>query len=193
MRDYFSPKLKSLGFTLPDWCIPPSEELVSNFEKQFGLVLPVDYRAFLVLHGGVIGTARCRFQEPTPCGFETCIDSFYGFTSPDRRDNVTDSTQLISGAPDIVDIGGNLIGSMFWLRCTGRDEGNVYMHDHEGRFGWTDEMFHESFPNLSPVVQHYLDLRREGKLPQKRKGYEHVYRLARNFGEFVDHLEPGVD
>ena len=85
------------------------------------------------------------------------------------------------------------MGAMFWLKCTGRDSGNVYMHDHEGRYAWPDEMFHEWFPNLHPTIKDYLALRKRGELPTKPKGYEHVYRLARSFGEFIECLEKAED
>jgi hypothetical protein len=185
----FASKLTTLGFELPEWCNPPSEQLVREYEKRFDLTLPTDYREFLVYHGGVVGTANCDFQEPTPCGTGTCINSFYGFTRADRHDNVVHATELIDGAPDVVAIGDNLMGAMFWLKCSGRDSGNVYMHDHEGRSAWPDKMFSEMFPNLHSTIKEYLDLRKRGKLPNKAKGYEHVFRLAKSFSEFVDGLE----
>jgi hypothetical protein len=81
------------------------------------------------------------------------------------------------------------MGDMFWLKCSGPDRGHVYLHDKEGRSAWPDEMFRQSFPNLSPKIEHYLALRKEGKMPKKPKGYDHVYRLARSFTEFVECLE----
>ena len=126
----FASKLNTLGFELPEWCLLPSEMLVREYEKRFELTLPSDYREFLIHHGGVIGNANCAFQEPTPCGTGTCIDSFYGFTWR------IDMTMLLRRRNslkmlDAVAIGDNLIGAMFWLKCSGKDSGNVYMHDHE--------------------------------------------------------------
>jgi hypothetical protein len=164
--------------------------LVREYEARFALLLPSDYRAFLVHHGGVVGSATCAFQEPTPCGDATCVDGFYGFTTGARWDNVAHATELIEGAPDVVAIGDNLLGAMVWLKCTGRDAGHVYMHDGEGRSAWPDEFFCERYPNLAPEIQHYLELRKQCKLPTKPKGYEHVYRLAKSFGEFIDALQP---
>jgi hypothetical protein len=189
MESRFASKLTTLGFELPEWCVPPSENLVREYEKRFELTLPPDYREFLVHHGGVVGTANCAFQEPTPCGTGTCIDSFYGFTRADRHDNVNQATELIEGAPDVVAIGDNLMGAMFWLKCSGRDNGNIYMHDHECRSAWPDKMFSEMFGNLHPTIKEYLDLRRQGKLAEKPKGYDHVYRLAKSFSEFFEGLE----
>jgi hypothetical protein len=63
MPSQFASTLASLGFELPEWCLPPSEPLVRGYEAQFALTLPADYREFLVHHGGVIGSASCAFQE----------------------------------------------------------------------------------------------------------------------------------
>lgn len=81
------------------------------------------------------------------------------------------------------------MGAMFWLKCRGPDTGHVYLHDHEGRSAWPDKTFRESFPNLHPEIQQYLALRKQGELPEKPKGYEHAYRLATTFSEFVECLE----
>jgi SMI1/KNR4 family protein SUKH-1 len=185
----FASKLSSLGFSLPEWCKSPSERLVRKYESRFALTLPLDYREFLAHHGGVVGSATCAFQEPTPFGNATCVDGFYGFARGDRDDDVGRATELIDSAPDVVAIGDNLLGAMFWLKCSGRDCGHVYMHDPEGRFAWPDEMFYERFANLGPTIKDYLGIRKRGELPKKPRGYEHVYRLATSFGEFVERLE----
>ena len=58
---------------------------------------------------------------------------------------------------------------MFWLKCSGRDCGHVYMHDHKGRFGWRDELFYRQFANLGPPIKDYLGMRKRGELPQSPK------------------------
>ncbi len=89
----------------------------------------------------------------------------------------------------MVAIGDNLMGAMFWLKCSGKDNGSVFMHDHEGRAAWPDKMFYEMFDKLDPTIKDYIELRRRGQLPKKPKGYDHVYRLANTFSEFVDGLK----
>lgn len=189
MPSQFTSKLASLGFELPEWCVPPSEPLVREYEARFALTLPADYREFLVHHGGVTGLARCTFLEPTPCGTDSLIDRFYGFTGSDRDDNVGEVTELIEGAPDVVALGDNQGGGMFWLKCSGGDCGHVYLHDHEQRASWPDERFYERFSNLSDSIRDYLALRQRGELPKKPRGYDHVYRLATTFGAFIERLK----
>jgi hypothetical protein len=182
----FAVKLASLGFKLPWWCKAPSELLVREYEERFGLTLPDDYREFLVHHGGVVGCAVCAYQEPTPGGHATCLEAFYGFGWGKRH--VARATELLDCAPEVVAVGENLVG-MFWLKCSGWDRGHVYIDDTLGRCAWPDEMFYERCPNLSPTIKDYLEMRKRGELPKKRPGYEHVYRLATSFEEFVERLE----
>jgi hypothetical protein len=81
---------------------------------------------------------------------------------------------------------------MVWLKCTGSDAGYVYFYDGDGRSAWPDQLFVEMFPGLAPEIREYLELRRSGRLPEKRKGYEHVYRLATSFAEFIEALQPAI-
>jgi hypothetical protein len=97
---------------------------------------------------------------------------------------------LIDGYPDVIAIGDNLGGEKFWLKCTGEDAGHVYIFDNQFRSAWTDERFFQMFPNLHPDIRKYLELRRQGKLPKKAQGYEHIYRVATSFSEFISRLEP---
>jgi hypothetical protein len=190
MSDPFGAKLKALEYELPDWCIPPSEELVADYERQFELKLPEDYRSFLAKYGGAGGTSICPFQEPTPVGDAAWIEDFYGFMPPEREGmDVRWATELIEGAPAVVAI-AHAGGGMIWLKCTGCDAGHVYFDDGDGRSAWSDEMFFERFPGLADEIKEYLAMRKSGRLPQKPQGYDHVYCLATSFTEFIDALRP---
>jgi hypothetical protein len=79
MTDPFAAKLQALEYELPSWCIPPSVELVADYERQFKLRLPADYRTFLAKYGGAGGISLCKFQEPTPVGRDAFVEGFYGF------------------------------------------------------------------------------------------------------------------
>jgi hypothetical protein len=194
MASLFTSKLSELGYRLPHWCDPPSEALVIEFENRFAVKLPADYRDFLVHHGGVTyGQALCSFQEPTPLGTGTIIEGFYGFAPPERSENISWATELIDGAPSVIAIGDGGMGGMIWLICDGDDAGHIYLHDGQGRSSWDDEMFIRMYPNLHPDIKTYLKLRRQGRLPAKPKGYEHMYCLGSSFTEFFDSLLPVPD
>jgi hypothetical protein len=184
----FADKLGRLGFALPRGHRPASEALVRGFEQRFGLDLPADFRAFLLHHGGAKGLAVCPMLEPTPFGTSACIDAFYGF----EGDEIADKTDLIEGAPEIIALGSEPLGRMFWLVCAEPDRGQVLVRDHYRRSSWSDEDFFK-WPHLAPEIRHYLDLRRQGKLPSKPEGHEDVYLVARSFTEFIDRLEPDKD
>lgn len=185
MTDQFESKLTALGFALPEGHQPPSAELVRQFEFHFDLTLPDDFRSFLSRFGGYGGTAMCPTLEPTPFGDKTVIDIFYGF----ERDEIVSTTELIEGAPDIIALGGEPLGRMFWLYCTEPYAGHVFVHDHYNRSSWSDEEFSQ-WPDLSPEIHRYLDLRRDGQLPPKPEGFEDVYLVAKSFTDFIERLEP---
>jgi SMI1/KNR4 family protein SUKH-1 len=187
---HHSEKLRRAGVEIPKWCIPPSEVLVSEFEREFCVTLPADYRAFLLEHGGCALNASVPFQEPTPVGDSAAVNYFFGFMPADRSSkDVRWNTRLIEGAPDIVAIAGDLMGGMMWLRCTGDATGAVYYHDGEQRSTWPDSTFRARFASLHPSLEAFLALRRNGGLRTKPKGYENVYLIARSFSEFLDALE----
>jgi hypothetical protein len=185
MAETFADKLAALGFALPEGHTPPSEKLVREFERRFSLDLPADFRSFLVRHGGVQGDAVCPVIEPTPFGTSTIITGFYGF----HEDEIGRTTDLIEGAPDIIALGSECLGRMFWLFCAEPYVGHVFVRDHYGRSSWSDEDFFK-WPHLAPEIHHYLELRREGKLPKKPEGFEDVYFVARGFTDFIDCPEP---
>jgi hypothetical protein len=188
VADTFADKLAALRFALPEGDTPPSERLVGAFERRFGLSLPADFRTFLVRHGGFKGEAVCPMIEPTPFGNSTIITGFYGF----HADEIGETTDLIEGAPKIIALGSECLGRMFWLFCAEPYVGHVFVRDHYGRSSWSDEDFFK-WPHLAPEIRQYLDLRREGKLPEKPEGFEDVYLVARSFTDFIDSLQPHND
>ena len=182
----FATRLDDLGFRWPDGHTPPSEELVKAFEKRFRLKLPADYRSFLAQHGGKIGLAQFAVLEPAPFGVNGTIDRFYGFTD----DEIADETELIEGAPTVIALGYEPLGKMLWLYCKKPFAGHVFIHDHEGRSAWSDDTFRQRYPSLSLEIENYLQLRRDGKLPKKKRGFENVYLAAKSFSDFMEALKP---
>jgi hypothetical protein len=98
-------------------------------------------------------------------------------------------TDEIEGAPEIIALGSEPLGRMLWLFCAEPYVGHVFVRDQYGRSAWSDEQFFK-WPNLAPEIHHYLELRREGKLPKKAAGFEDVYLVSRSFTEFVKSLQP---
>jgi hypothetical protein len=131
------------------------------------------------------GEARMPMIEPTPFGTSTIITGFYGF----HDDEIGDRTDLIEGAPKVIALGDECLGRMFWLFCAEPYVGHVFVRDHYGRSSWSDQDFFK-WPHLAPEIRHYLDLRRENKLPRKPKEFKDVYLVARSFTDFMESLKP---
>src|SRR5438876_5656436 len=64
----FAAKLEALEVSPRPGRLQPSLQLVENYEKEFGLTLPADYREFLATFGGVSLNATYPFAELTPFG-----------------------------------------------------------------------------------------------------------------------------
>src|SRR4051794_27239627 len=75
----FCAKLAALGYAPADWQLPVTEAYIADFERDYGLRLPAEYRAFLQECGGWVGSATCEFlEQPTPLASGASIDMFYG-------------------------------------------------------------------------------------------------------------------
>jgi hypothetical protein len=189
----FRAQLKALGYAPADWQLPVTEEYVGEFERDYRLRLPAEYRAFLLECGGWTGSATCEFVErPTPLGSGTWIDLFYGRMVPEYEVyDVRWATDSIGDAPSFVAVAsGGMNGSMVVVRCGGADDGYVYFMDADQRSLWPDEVYRRMFPGLAPEIAGYLDRRRAGQLPPKLEGYESLYLLGHGFEEFVARLAP---
>jgi len=183
--------LRRAGVEMLKWRISPSEDLVKEFEREHQLVLPTDYREFLLEYGGCTLDASAPFLEPTPFGESAMVNRFFGFMPKDRPSlDLSWNTRLIEGAPDIIAIAGDLMGGMIWLGCTGALTGKVYFHDPEQRWTWPDKQFKSRFALLEPSIEAYLAQRRAGALPAKQRGFENVYLLANSFSSFLGALKP---
>jgi hypothetical protein len=184
-------KLEALRYKPADWQMPVTEEFVATFEREYGLRLSAEYRAFLLGFGGWTGSATCGFLESlTPLGDGAWIDLFYGRMVPEYEVyDIRWATDSVGGAPDFVAVAaGGANGCMVVVRCGGPDDGYVYFFDRDRRSLWNDDVFSQMFPDLHPRIAEYLAQRRAGHLPPKPEGYESLYLLARGFNEFIERL-----
>ncbi|MBX9622943.1 MAG: SMI1/KNR4 family protein [Gemmataceae bacterium] len=191
--DVIRAKLEALGYAPADWQLPVTEEFVAGFERDYGLRLPAEYRAFLLAFGGWNGSATCDFlEQPTPNGTGAWVDLFYGRMAPEREVyDIRWATDSVGGAPAFVAVAsGGMNGCMIAVRCGGPDDGHVYHFDRDQRSLWPDDEFRRMFPALDPSIEEWLERRRAGQLPPKPEGYESLYLLARGFNEFIDRLQP---
>ena len=171
--------------------LEPTSERIEAFEREFGIELPQDYRTFLAEHGGVWVSALAPIVEPTPCGQNATIESFYGFIDGKPKScDLRIQCNLAEGAPVAIPIAGGAFGSQVFLFTSNRerlgiDHGAIYFWDCDNRSAWRDEMFHKNFPNMAPGLKHYIELRRDNKLPSKDDAMRDFYRIAASFTDFL--------
>src|SRR5205814_7105925 len=151
-------KLEALRYKSAEWKLPVTEQFVADFEREYGLRLPAEYREFLLAFGGWIGSATCEFLEPqTPLGTGAWIDLFYGHMVPKYEVyDIRWATESAGGAPEFVAVAaGGANGCMVVVKCGGPDDGHVYFFDRDQRSLWPDEEFYRMFPGLHPRIKEY--------------------------------------
>ncbi len=179
--------------------LEPTEERIQAFEQHIGAILPGDYREFLSQHSGVWVSACAPIAELTPCGQFTAIQSFYGFMEKEwMSSDLQWNSDTAGGASVAIPIADGAFGSQIFLFISeneylGIKSGAVYFWDWEGRSAWTDEKFHRMFSNLAPEIRTYLQLRKDGQLPEKHDGLEDFYRIADSFTGFLEVCTPDED
>ena len=166
-----------------------SDKLISEFEKEFGGPLPIEYKDFLKKYGSSFVSASINIEEPNPFGGGTIVDFFYGFNKDKESYDIRDQNEMAQASPFAVPIAGNLFGGQFLMLCQGEDAGKVLFFDIEQRALWPDEQFYEMFENLSPEIETYLEQRRNGEIPEKEEGYESFYLVGSSLDDFLEKLE----
>jgi len=109
---------------------PLDEETVIDFERNYGIVLPAEYRAFLVAnHGGV---PEPNFYWVGGSGWGSGIETMYGLreNSCSLRDYLVGREAF--GIPkDLMVIGDDGCGSLLAIGISGQRFGQVFYLDCE--------------------------------------------------------------
>src|SRR5262249_38134820 len=168
--DYAS-HLQQLG------CTPPAQEPdrdVESIEAAIGVLLPPEYRKFLLSCGGWSGDVLCPCQEPTPFGEDHVTSAFHD------AGEVRGLLGSLITPRNMITIAVGPFGGYTCLSIAGIDHGWVYALDGEFRADWSDEEFEQRFHDMDLSVRRYLELRAEAKLARKLAGYSNVYILAKD-------------
>lgn len=135
---------------------------LAQFEARHGVILPEDYREFLL---------RCNGGRPVPDGFEvpgwshhsSCIHGFLGIhTGPDWQLERACSVYAQRIPCDLLAIASDDFGNAVCLGITGPRRGKIYFWDHE------DELDENG---------------------RRRQDYGNVYLVASGLGEFLNNLK----
>lgn len=140
---------------------------IKRFEKQRGVTLPDDYRAFLLKSNGGYPDVDVAFSfreggRPS----DSVLSQFYPLDKGSEDSNLDEVYEMFVEAgrmpPNLVPIGDDAFGNQICLSVAGKDAGAVYFWDHE----------REPDPARKPVVFRNLSL------------------IADSFSDFLASLEP---
>lgn len=106
------------------------EATVTEFEMRNGIVLPADYRAFLIAHHG--GVPDPSFYWIVPGEWGSGIESLYGFGKDGfLLQQYFDNRGSIGLTLDMLAIGDDGCGGILALAIAGKCCGQVFYVDHE--------------------------------------------------------------
>jgi hypothetical protein len=172
----YAARLRELGFHPPE---EPARGDVAAIEEAIGVAIPAPYRRFLAECGGWCGDRLCPCDEPTPFGEEHWLREFHDAAG------VHGLLDSMITPRNMITIGTGHFAKYLCLSIAGIDRGADYALDGEQRGWWDDETFHARYNAMADSIREYLDLRERDELPDKPAGYDHIYRLAGDFDEFL--------
>lgn len=138
---------------------PTSREEIANFEARRGVVLPTDYKAFLLESNG--GASRSNvFKVPEWHGWGSTILMFYGIHEESGYSLDGECESYKERVPaDLIPIAADAGGNNICLGWIGERKGKVYFWDHEDELD-EDGNFVTDYRNVYLVansLQEFLD------------------------------------
>jgi len=142
---------------------PIKEEDIQIFERANNIVLPNDYKKFLIKYNGgepVYSLFKLNRELGT-----IVVNTLYGLNTQEKYDDIAEQIQTYSNriSNQFIPIGDDPGGNQIVLGISGDFKGKVYFWDHN------TELENNEFI--------------ENKLP------ENMYKLADSFDEFMNKLE----
>lgn len=126
-----------------------SEADLYAFEQRFGVVLPDDYKEFLLKHNG---------GKPTPRRYKTLdgvVESSFirmlplaDLDAPNLVLNYTTYNQGYCIPNNLIPIGEDPIGNQICMSLSGEDTGTVYHWSYD----WEDEVFRASYKYMRKIA-----------------------------------------
>lgn len=168
--------LKGLGFHPKGG--PASPATLLELERQIGVPLPADYRAFLLTVGGGYLDSYAPCTAPTPFGERHSLTELYG------AEDVIGLLYSAVTPRNMVCVGVGHNAATTCLSVAGLDHGQVFALDAKMRYFWDADTL-AGLPDLAPEIREFFRLRDAGELPERPWGYENCYHLADSFPEFV--------
>ncbi|MBK9266107.1 MAG: SMI1/KNR4 family protein [Polyangiaceae bacterium] len=136
-----------------------SREAITEFEARWSVLLPPDYKQFLLNSNGGYPTPNV-FEIPRWHGQGSGLGIFYGIhDDPDYRLDAVCETYDERVPPDLIPIANDAFGNNVCIGWKGKRKGKIYFWDHEDEI---DEggCFRQDYRNVYLVansLQEFLD------------------------------------
>ena len=138
---------------------PTSREAIAKFEAKWKVMLPEDYKAFLLCSNGGVPIPN-EIRVPTWEHQGTVVDFFYGIHDGPRfrlERAVDVYADRIPG--DLIPIAADTFGNVLCIGWKGRRQGKIYFWDHEDELD-ENGLFVQDYRNVFLVansLQEFLD------------------------------------
>ncbi|MBK9266108.1 MAG: SMI1/KNR4 family protein [Polyangiaceae bacterium] len=139
-----------------------SRKAIAQFETRRGVLLPAEYKAFLLKSNGGWPTPNV-FEVPEWHGHGNAVMSFYGIHDGEKVDRLEWACEVYDERipADLIPIADDANGNAICIGWKGEREGKIYFWDHE------DEIDENGC---------------------FRQDYRNVYLMANSLQEFLDNL-----
>jgi hypothetical protein len=139
---------------------PTSLDEIHQFEARRGLVLPAEYKQFLLKSNGGMPTHDC-FVIPGFHGHGSSLNSFYGIhdDAPHHQLDRALKTYQDRVPDDLIPIAYDAGGNVICIGWTGERLGKIYFWDHEDEID-EEGCFRQDYRNVFLVansLQEFLD------------------------------------
>jgi hypothetical protein len=146
---------------------PTSRDGIAQFEAHRGVLLPREYKKFLLNSNGGMPTSHI-FAVPGFHGQGSSLNSFYGIHNGPKHHQLDWACEVHKERipDDLIPIASDAFGNEICIGWKGKRRGKIYFWDHE------DELDEQGL---------------------SRQDYGNVYLVANSLGEFLDNLKESED
>ncbi|MBK9266104.1 MAG: SMI1/KNR4 family protein [Polyangiaceae bacterium] len=139
---------------------PTSPEAITQFEARRGVLLPLDYKQFLLKSNGGYPTPNV-FEVPEWHGQGNSVMSFYGIHDGSKGKRLDRACEVYDERipADLIPIADDANGNAICIGWKGEREGKIYFWDHEDELD-EDGDFVKDYRNVFVVansLQEFLD------------------------------------
>ena len=142
-----------------------SREAIAQFEARWGMLLPAEYKAFLLKSNGGM-PIPAGFDVPGWHGQASGLNFFYGIhEDPDYSLDSACETYQERVPADLISIATDAFGNNICIGWKGKRCGKIYFWDHEDELD-ENGCFRQDYRNvflLANSLQEFLDSLREGE------------------------------